>query len=95
VADIASISSVVLARYAADAAMEAPGVRLLVGRAPVRITEADGVVAVEIRIELEWGASLAAVGGDVQERVRDYLGRMADLAPRSVDVVVESVGPGT
>jgi uncharacterized alkaline shock family protein YloU len=33
------------------------------------------------------------VGPAVQERVGDYLTRMADLRPVRVDVVVDEVGP--
>jgi hypothetical protein len=39
----ASISADILARYAADATSEVPGVRALVGRHPVRINEGDVV----------------------------------------------------
>ena len=43
------------------------------------------------RAEAEWGASLPEVGREVQRRVRDYLGRMADIDPEAVDVVVDEV----
>ena len=58
----ASISPDVLARYAGDAALEVEGVRGLVEshlprHRPVRISVGDdGSVAVELRLELEWGA---------------------------------------
>jgi uncharacterized alkaline shock family protein YloU len=42
---------------------------------------------------VEWGASIPALGLDVQTRVREYLLRMADVDPSSVDVVVDEVGP--
>jgi hypothetical protein len=29
----------------------------------------------------------------VQSRVRDYLGRMADLEPAAVNVLVDEIGP--
>jgi uncharacterized alkaline shock family protein YloU len=86
----ASISADILARYAADATSEVPGVRTLVGRHPVRINDGD---AVEIHIELEWGAAIRAVGGQVQESVREYLGRMAQLQVGDVEVIVDRVGP--
>jgi uncharacterized alkaline shock family protein YloU len=86
----ASISADILARYAADATSEVPGVLALVGRHPVRINDGD---AVEIHIELEWGAAIRAVGRQVQESVREYLGRMAQLHVADVDVIVDRVGP--
>jgi uncharacterized alkaline shock family protein YloU len=59
----------------------------------VRITidEATGAVAVELHLELRWGTSFPAAGRAVQERVTEYLGRMADVKPKSVDVVVAGV----
>jgi uncharacterized alkaline shock family protein YloU len=92
----ASISSDILARYAADAAREVEGVRGLVeSHLPrhrgVRVLGEDGAVRIEIHLEAEWGASLPRVGRDVQRRVRDYLGRMADVDPEAVDVVVDEV----
>ena len=45
-----------------------------------------------VHLELEWGAASEAVARQVQERVSEYLGRMADLEVGVVDVVVESVG---
>jgi uncharacterized alkaline shock family protein YloU len=88
----ASISTGVLARYAEDAAREADGVRD-VRRRGVKVVGADGAVRVEIHLEVEWGASIPALGLDVQTRVREYLLRMADVDPSSVDVVVDEVGP--
>jgi uncharacterized alkaline shock family protein YloU len=95
----ASISSDVLARYAADAALEVEGVSRLVEshlprHRPVRITiEDDRSVSVELHLVLEWGAAFAETGRAVQARVSDYLARMADLHPVRVDVVVDEVGP--
>jgi uncharacterized alkaline shock family protein YloU len=95
----ASISPEVIARYASDAALEVEGVRRLVeGHLPrhrdVRIATAeDGAVMIELHVALEWGAVFADVGRTVQERVAGYLGRMADLRLRRVDVVVDEVGP--
>jgi uncharacterized alkaline shock family protein YloU len=93
----ASISSDVVASYAADAAREVSGVRGLVDslvhrHRGVRILEADGAVRVELHLALDWGVSAPEVGREVQKRVRDYLARMADLEPASVDVVVEEIG---
>jgi uncharacterized alkaline shock family protein YloU len=89
----ASISSDILARYAADAANQVEGVRALAGRRSVRIDEAaDGVVRVELHVAVDWGYPIGDLGRAVQDRVGEYLGRMADLAPASVDVVVDEVG---
>ena len=95
----ASISADVLARYAGDAALEVEGVRGLVEshlprHRPVRISLADDqTVSVEVHLALEWGASFPEVGRGVQDRVGDYLARMADLRPARVEVVVGEIGP--
>ena len=91
----ASISAEILARYAADAASEVEGVRALAGRRGVKIEDADGVVRVELHLVVDWGASLPEVGRTVQQRVHEYLGRMADVEPEAVDVVVDEVGPAS
>lgn len=92
----ASISTDILARYAADAATEVEGVRGVVGRhlppqRGVRVSDEEGRVTVEVHVEVDWGASIPDVGRLVQARVREYLGRMADLEPAAVDVVVDAV----
>jgi uncharacterized alkaline shock family protein YloU len=94
----ASISSEVLARYAADAAREIDGVRDLVGsqlhrHRGVRVSGDDGTLNVEVHLEVDWGAPLAELGRDVQRRVLDYLERMTGSRPASVNVVIDSVGP--
>jgi uncharacterized alkaline shock family protein YloU len=95
----ASISPDVLARYAADAALEVDGVHALVEghltrHRPVRIVVGDdGRVTVELHLVLDWGASFGPVGTEVQTRVAEYLARMADLQPVRVDVIVDDVGP--
>jgi uncharacterized alkaline shock family protein YloU len=96
----ASISSDVVARYAADAARDVPGVRGLVEshlhrHRGVRVVEDDDAVRVEVHLAVEWGASIPDVGRDVQLRVREYLGRMAGVDPAAVDVVVDEVGTPT
>jgi uncharacterized alkaline shock family protein YloU len=92
----ASISAEVLTRYAADAALAVDGVRGLVERAlpyrrGVKLDDDDGSVTVELRLAVEWGASIPQVGRDVQQRVREYLKRMADVDTARVDVVVDEV----
>ena len=94
----ASISTEILARYAADAAREVEGVRGLADsplprRNAVRVTGSNGAVRVELHLVTEWGASIPAVGRLVQERVREYLRSMADVEPEMVHVVVDAVGP--
>jgi uncharacterized alkaline shock family protein YloU len=96
----ASISTDVLGRYAADAAREVDGVTGVVdrsrpGRRGVRVLQEDGEVNVQLHLAVAWGASIPEVGRAVQERVRAYLTRMADVDEVRVDVVVDDVGdPG-
>jgi uncharacterized alkaline shock family protein YloU len=93
----ATISSDVLASYAADAAREVDGVRGLV-ESPlhrhkgVRIL-GDGRIRVELHLALDWGTSIPDVGREVQQRVAAYLERMASVEPEAVDVVVDEIGP--
>ncbi len=94
----ASISTEILARYAADAARGVEGVRGLADsplprRHAVRVTGANGAVRIELHLVMEWGAPIPAVGRLVQERVREYLRSMADVEPEAVHVVVDAVGP--
>ena len=93
----ASISSDVVASYAADAARDVTGVAALVEslvhrHRGVRVVDADGAVRIELHVALEWGVSAPDVGRAVQERVREYLVRMANLQPAAVDVVVDEIG---
>ena len=92
----ASISSDIVASYAADAARDVDGVHSLVEslvhrHRGVRVVETEGGLRIEIHVELQWGASAPDVGRAIQERVRGYLSRMADLEPASVDVVVDEL----
>lgn len=92
----ASISTDILARYAADAAREVDGVRGVAespvpGRRGVKVSGAEGAVRVELHLQVAWGASIPELGRDVQLRVREYLQRMADVDPAVVDVVVDEV----
>lgn len=94
----ASISADVLSRYAADAARGVPGVRSLVDRAlpyrrGVKLEREGDRVNVELRLAVDWGASIPSVGRDVQQHVREYLERMADVDAGTIDVVVDEVGP--
>jgi uncharacterized alkaline shock family protein YloU len=84
------ISPDVLARYAGDAAREVEGVTGVVEgvRKGVRVEE-DGEV--ELHLAVRFGVSIPAVGAAVQQRVADYLERMTDTRPVSVNVVVEEV----
>jgi uncharacterized alkaline shock family protein YloU len=89
----ASISADILARYAADAAIEVEGVRALAGRRGVKVEDENGSVRVELHLEVEWGAAIPDVGRDVQKRVGEYLAQMADLEPAEVEVIVDQIGP--
>ena len=92
------MSSEVLATYAADAAREVRGVASLV-ESPlhrhrgVRVSGDDVELVVEVRLAVEWGASIPDVGGTVQRRVADYLAAMTGARPAAVDVVVDSIAP--
>jgi uncharacterized alkaline shock family protein YloU len=95
---MATISSDILASYAADAAREVDGVRgvvesVLHRHKGVRVLEDDGKVRLELHLAIEWGASVPAVGREVQRRVAEYLARMASVDPEAVDVVVDEIGP--
>jgi uncharacterized alkaline shock family protein YloU len=85
------ISNEVLARYAGDAALEVDG---LSGLAPdaAEISESDGSVDIDLHVELAWGADADGVARRVQERVSEYIERMANVHVGSVHVVVERVG---
>jgi len=98
VAGQASISPDILARYAGDAACEVEGVHgvsasPMPGRRGVRVATESGSVRVELHLAVDWDASIPELGREVQARVREYLLRMADVEPVSVDVVVDEVGP--
>jgi uncharacterized alkaline shock family protein YloU len=92
----ATISPDVLARYAADAAREAGGVLALVEK-PIRrhrgvhVESGEDGVSIEIHISVAWGSSIPEVGGNVQERVAEYLASMADVRPVAIDVVVDEI----
>jgi uncharacterized alkaline shock family protein YloU len=92
---MATISSDILASYAADAALEVHGVRGLVGsprQRGVRVLEEHGRISLELHIALDWGVSVREVGCEVQRRVGDYLGRMARVELEAVNVVVREIG---
>jgi uncharacterized alkaline shock family protein YloU len=80
------ISPEVLARYAADAAAEVPGVHTKQRRG-ARVSGGE----VEVHVVVDYGADIPRVAEEVQRRVIEYLGRMADVAPLSVNVVVDDV----
>jgi uncharacterized alkaline shock family protein YloU len=94
---MATISSDILASYAADAAREVDGVRGLVDSTlhrhkGVRVLEEDGRVRIELHLAVDWGVSVPDVGREVQRRVAAYLARMASVQPEAVDVVVDEIG---
>ena len=80
------ISPEVLARYAADAAAEVPGVHTK-ARHGARVS--GGEIAVHVVID--YGANIPDVAAQVQRRVIEYLRQMADVTPSSVAVVVDDV----
>lgn len=83
------ISSEVLARYAADAAAEVPGVHTKQRRG-ARVSGGT----VEVHVVVDYGAEIPRVAAEAQRHVREYLQRMADLTPASVHVVVDDVQRG-
>jgi uncharacterized alkaline shock family protein YloU len=87
----ATISSDILASYAADAARDVDGVRGLSRHKGVRIEEENGRVHIELHLAVDWGASIPDVGAEVQGRVASYLARMASIEPEAVDVVVDEI----
>ena len=80
------ISPEVLARYAAVAAAEVPGVHTKQRRAARVIGD-----EIEVHVVVDYGASVRDVAADVQRRVVEYLGQMADMRPSAVHVVVDDV----
>ena len=80
------ISSEVLARYAADAAAEVPGVHTRQKRG-ARVSGAG----LEVHVVVDYGANVPEVASEVQARVLEYLAQMADVRPASVHVVVDDV----
>ena len=95
---MATISSDVLASYAADAARDVDGVSGLVESTlhrhkGVRVLEGENGVRIELHIAVEWGASIPGIGREIQRRVAAYLARMASIEADAVDVVVDEIGP--
>jgi uncharacterized alkaline shock family protein YloU len=93
----ATISSDILASYAADAAREVDGVRGLVDSTlhrhkGVRVLDEEGRIRIELHLAVDWGVSVPDVGREVQRRVAAYLARMASVQPEAVDVVVDEIG---
>jgi len=80
------ISPEVLARYAADAAADVPGVHTKQRRGA---KVAGG--GVEVHVVVDYGENIPAVAAAVQQRVSDYLAQMADARPGTVHVVVDDV----
>ena len=95
---MATISSDVLASYAADAAREVEGVCGLVESTlhrhkGVRVLEIENGVRIELHIAVRWGASIPDVAAEIQRRVGSYLAQMASVEAEAVDVVVDEIGP--
>jgi uncharacterized alkaline shock family protein YloU len=95
---MATISSDVLASYAADAAREVEGVSGLVESTlhrhkGVRVLEGENGVRIELHIAVAWGASIPGIGREIQRRVAAYLASMASIEADAVDVVVDEIGP--
>ena len=80
------ISPEVLARYAADAAAEVPGVHTKQRRG-ARV-HGD---AIEVHVVVDYGANVPEVARQVQRRVLDYLAQMTDARPSAVNVIVDDV----
>jgi uncharacterized alkaline shock family protein YloU len=80
------ISPEVLARYAADAAAEVQGVHTKQRRG-ARVSGSE----VEVHVVIDYGANIPEVAAEVQRRVAEYLGQMADVKPSAVNVVVDDV----
>jgi uncharacterized alkaline shock family protein YloU len=80
------ISPEVLARYAADAAAEVPGVHTKQRRG-ARVSGSE----IEVHVVIDYGANIPDVAADVQRHVIDYLAQMADMRPSAVNVVVDDV----
>jgi uncharacterized alkaline shock family protein YloU len=80
------ISPEVLARYAADAAAEVPGVHTKQRRG-ARVSGNE----IEVHVVIDYGANIPDVAAEVQRRVIDYLAQMADMRPSAVNVVVDDV----
>jgi uncharacterized alkaline shock family protein YloU len=89
--DAPVISNDVLARYAADAALEVDGVAGLT-RDAAEVSAADRTVDIDVHVELAWGVGADGVARQVQQRVSEYIERMASVRVGSVDVVVDRVG---
>ena len=85
------ISSDVLARYAADAALEVRGVREVIEtplhRRGVKVAGDE----IEVHLLVDYGVVFPDLAAAVQSRVTDYLLRMADVRPSAVNVVIDEV----
>ena len=80
------ISPDVLARYAADAAAEVPGVHTKQRRA-ARVHGEQ----IDVHIVVDYGASIPQVAQQVQDHVLQYLAQMTDARPHAVHVIVDDV----
>jgi uncharacterized alkaline shock family protein YloU len=53
----------------------------------------EGTLRVELHLAVDWGTSIPKLGREVQARVREYLGSMANANNVAVEIVVDEVGP--
>jgi len=85
------ISSDVLARYAADAALEVRGVREVIETPLHRRGVNVAGDEIEVHLLVDYGVVFPDLAAAVQSRVTDYLLRMADVRPSAVNVVIDEV----
>ena len=69
--------------------MRRPRFRACTRSSAVRARASDGEI--EVHVVVDYGADIPAVAAEVQQRVLDYLERMADVRPVAVHVVVDDV----
>jgi uncharacterized alkaline shock family protein YloU len=57
------------------------------------IRSEEARAAIELHLELAWGAPIRETGRAVQRRVADYLEQMTGARPSTVSIVVDAFGP--
>lgn len=101
-----SIADDVVASIAGIAALEVDGVAKLTGNITndlvaklgkknlsngVKVEIADGVVSVDLSLEIKYGSSIRTVSEKVQERVKQSVENMTGLTVKVVNVVVSGI----